>query len=102
MHSSRFSLLLPLQVSKLVYVKDICDITATPYVARELMLIKVGRASRRKALAWQHTKHNGHSSMHPSVCTQLPSLCSLVLQGPTAFCSSYICDGQSVYDMKCK
>jgi hypothetical protein len=29
------------QVKKLVYVKDVEDITAVPYVARELMLIKV-------------------------------------------------------------
>eukprot|EP00879_Flechtneria_rotunda_P028807 GHRR01031033.1.p1 GENE.GHRR01031033.1~~GHRR01031033.1.p1 ORF type:complete len:317 (+),score=98.16 GHRR01031033.1:434-1384(+) len=29
------------QVNKLVYVKDLVDITAVPYVARELMLIKV-------------------------------------------------------------
>jgi acetolactate synthase small subunit len=29
-------------VKKLVYVKDVEDITAVPYVARELMLIKVG------------------------------------------------------------
>eukprot|EP00878_Enallax_costatus_P009094 GHUV01009507.1.p1 GENE.GHUV01009507.1~~GHUV01009507.1.p1 ORF type:complete len:386 (+),score=83.20 GHUV01009507.1:826-1983(+) len=29
------------QVKKLIYVKDVQDITATPYVARELMLIKV-------------------------------------------------------------
>jgi acetolactate synthase small subunit len=28
-------------VKKLVYVKDVEDITAVPYVARELMLIKV-------------------------------------------------------------
>lgn len=30
------------QVKKLVYVKDLQDITSRPYVARELMLIKVG------------------------------------------------------------
>lgn len=30
------------QVKKLVYVKDVSDITSVPYVARELMLVKVG------------------------------------------------------------
>jgi acetolactate synthase small subunit len=29
------------QVKKLIYVKDVSDITAMPYVARELMLVKV-------------------------------------------------------------
>jgi acetolactate synthase small subunit len=40
-------------VKKLVYVKDVEDITAVPYVARELMLIKVGRDQRiRVSLYW--------------------------------------------------
>jgi acetolactate synthase small subunit len=30
------------QVNKLIYVKDVSDITSVPYVARELMLVKVG------------------------------------------------------------
>lgn len=30
------------QVKKLVYVKELSDITSVPYVARELMLVKVG------------------------------------------------------------
>jgi hypothetical protein len=29
------------QVKKLIYVKDVSDITSVPYVARELMLVKV-------------------------------------------------------------
>lgn len=31
------------QVNKLIYVKDVSDITSVPYVARELMLVKVGQ-----------------------------------------------------------
>eukprot|EP00882_Tetradesmus_deserticola_P010476 GHRQ01011065.1.p1 GENE.GHRQ01011065.1~~GHRQ01011065.1.p1 ORF type:complete len:482 (+),score=214.19 GHRQ01011065.1:666-2111(+) len=36
------------QVKKLVYVKDVEDITAVPYVARELMLIKVRCTSSQR------------------------------------------------------
>ncbi len=41
------------QVNKLIYVKDVEDITATPYVARELMLVKVGCCSFIRFLGLQ-------------------------------------------------
>jgi acetolactate synthase small subunit len=39
------------QVKKLAYVKDVEDITATPYVARELMLVKVGQSYTHRLIA---------------------------------------------------
>jgi hypothetical protein len=53
--SSHLLLLLLLfcyQVKKLVYVKDVEDITAVPYVARELMLIKVRHGPSSLCATW--------------------------------------------------
>ncbi len=47
------------QVEKLVYVKDITDITAVPYVARELMLVKVRASNPRLP--------SSPSPLHPSL-----------------------------------
>lgn len=63
------------KVNKLVYVKDICDITATPYVARELMLIKVTTPNKlQNSRRRQQQQQQGGGNSVPCCRCILPSM----------------------------